>query len=271
MANFQVYKSCYIKNRGVSNEHIAALLKSSILKYYDDSSISITPNGMKVQGNLSAIFERAITSADAHFYVSNNELCFRVTGTSSLGGWPWVWFFLGLFTGFFLGVFLFQLVFFLVGRDRPRQCFEEAFSAVQFELSQNGNSNMINTGAHWLVMGSDNVQYGPYPENIMRQYFSEGKIQPSTMVWAQGMQNWQTFGEVFNVALPAPPAAPIKTQAPSSLRNKIFSLIGLIWGGLVLTRWILSDETNIGFGGNLAVLVGFIMVIAGFRGLFLSK
>ena len=75
-----------------------------------------------------------ITKAEAKVKITGNQLVYRVNGESSLGGWPWVWFFLGFFTGFFFFWFAWDLVEFLINRDRPKRYFEEAFKSVRFEI-----------------------------------------------------------------------------------------------------------------------------------------
>ena len=134
MANFEVYGKCAIKKEGVTVDTVAQLLKTSLAKYYDDGKITVTPTGITVTGNLKSIWERAITKAEAKIKIEGNELTYRVDGDSSLGGWPWLWFILGFFTGFFFIWFLFDLIEYIISRDRPKRYFEEAFKSVQFEI-----------------------------------------------------------------------------------------------------------------------------------------
>jgi hypothetical protein len=134
MANFEVYGKCEIKKNGVTVDMIAQLFKTSLAKYYNDGNITITPTGITVKGNLKSIWERAITKAEAKIKIEGNQLTYRVDGYSSLGGWPWVWFILGFFTGFFFIWFLWDLVEYIITRDRPKRYFEEAFKSVQFEI-----------------------------------------------------------------------------------------------------------------------------------------
>ena len=134
MANFEVYGKYEIKKEGITAESVAQLLKTSLSKYYDESTVTVTSTSVIVNGNLKSFFERAITKADAQLKIENNQLSYRVDGESSLGGWPWVWFALGFFTGFFFGLFLIDLVEYIICRDRPKRYFEEAFKAVQFEI-----------------------------------------------------------------------------------------------------------------------------------------
>ena len=134
MANFEVYGKCEVKKEDVTVDSVAQLLKTSLSKYYDEHKITVTPNGVMVKGNLKSIWERAVTKAEVRLKIEGNQLSYRVDGASSLGKWPWVWFFLGLFTGFFFILFLWDLIEYILCRDRPRRYFEEAFKAVQFEI-----------------------------------------------------------------------------------------------------------------------------------------
>lgn len=134
MAGFEVCGKCAIKKEGVSVDTVAQLLKTSLAKYYDARKITVAPTGITVKGNLKSIWERAVTKADANIKIEGDELIYRVDGDSSLGLWPWVWFILGFFTSFFFLWFAFDLVEYLISRDRPKRYFEEAFKSVQFSI-----------------------------------------------------------------------------------------------------------------------------------------
>lgn len=134
MANFELYNKCEIKKNNVTEEAVKQILKESLSKYYESSKITINLSGVSVKGNLKSMWERAITNADAQIKIENKLLSYKVNGTSSLGGWPWVWFVLGLFTGVFLFWFLFDLIEYLIARDRPKKYFEDAFNSVKFAI-----------------------------------------------------------------------------------------------------------------------------------------
>jgi len=136
MANFEVYGKCEIKKEGVTVDQIAQLLKTSLSKHYNEVDVTLTPTGITLNGNLKSFWERAITKADATIKTEGNQLTYRVDGNSSLGKISWVWFILGFFTGFFFGWFLFDLVCYIISRDRPKRYFEEAFKSVQFEIGE---------------------------------------------------------------------------------------------------------------------------------------
>jgi hypothetical protein len=134
MANFEVYGKYDIAQEGMTVGKVSEMLKQSLSNYYDEDDITVTPTGVVVKGNLKSFWERAITKAEAKVKIQENQLVYRVNGESCLGGWPWVWFFLGFFTGFFFFWFAWDLVEFLINRDRPKRYFEEAFKSVRFDI-----------------------------------------------------------------------------------------------------------------------------------------
>jgi len=135
MANFEVYGKCEIKKKSVTVDEIAQLLKASLSKYYNAGKITITPTGITLKGNLKSTWEQAITKAEAKIKINGNELTYRVDGNSSLGSWPWVRFILGFLIPPFFIWFLWNLVEYIISRDRPKRYFEEAFKSVQFEIA----------------------------------------------------------------------------------------------------------------------------------------
>jgi len=49
----------------------------------------------------------------------------------------------------------------------------------------------------WYVRPPSGGQYGPATADIMRNWISEGRISPDTLVWREGWRDWQEAGEVF--------------------------------------------------------------------------
>lgn len=131
---FELHGSCDIKKDGVTVESVAQLLKLQLSNYYKYGDITVTPTGVRVNGNLKDIFETAVTDAVVDLKRHDDKLVYRVTGSASLGTTAWVFFIIGLFTGVFLGVFLLLLVEYLICRDRPKQYFQAALDAVKFEI-----------------------------------------------------------------------------------------------------------------------------------------
>jgi len=126
---------CPIQKDEITQEWAYAKVKESLEKHYSSDDISIGSEGVSVSGNLSASFERAITNANVRVSIEDGHLSYRAAGKASIGKWAYVWFFLGCFTGVFLIWFGMDLFLFIISRDRPKQHFEEAFKAIEFEVT----------------------------------------------------------------------------------------------------------------------------------------
>jgi hypothetical protein len=136
MAIFEVYRKCnLVKGEGACLA-VLSILRHTLSKYYNEGDIIVTNNGIIVNGNLRDTWERAVTKATININIKENELSYKVQGSSSIGKWAWIRFVLGLFTGIFLGWFVLDLVEYIICRDRPKKYFEEAFNAVAFEYGQ---------------------------------------------------------------------------------------------------------------------------------------
>lgn len=95
-----------------------------------------------MQGDLEAFAARAITDANVKVRIEDGELSYRVDGSASMGKWPWVcitlFFIVEVIWGyeslFILGLFSADVVSYFICCDKPKQYFEEAFKAIQFEV-----------------------------------------------------------------------------------------------------------------------------------------
>jgi hypothetical protein len=142
MAKFEVLRKCLLKNAGASQQEIVNLIQKSLSKHYANRHIKPTSDGLAVQGDLEAFAARAITYATVKVRIEDGELSYRVDGSASMGKWPWVWitlFFIvdviwGYESLFILGLFSADVVSYFICRDKPKQYFEDAFKAIQFEV-----------------------------------------------------------------------------------------------------------------------------------------
>jgi hypothetical protein len=142
MAKFEVLQKCRLKNSGASQQEIVNLIQKSLSKHYASRHIKPTSDGLVVQGDLEAFAARAITDAIVKIRLEEGELSYRVDGSASMGRWPWVWitlFFIvdviwGYESLFILGLFSADVVSYFICRDKPKQYFEDAFKAIQFEF-----------------------------------------------------------------------------------------------------------------------------------------
>jgi hypothetical protein len=93
--------------------------------------------------------------------------------------------------------------------------------------------------ADWYY-GENGEQKGPVDEATFRQWVAEGRIRPETLVWCDGMENWQAWSAVAagssgvpTAALGADPyQAPGAAGAPPYVvaPNSGFALASLICG-----------------------------------------
>jgi hypothetical protein len=142
VANFEVFGKCDVKKHGQTIETITELLRSSLSKHYEIKDLTATPTGLTVNGDIKSFWERAITVADVQVRLESNELSYRVSGSSTLGKWPYIWFVVGVLVNvlfgfggyFFIGWAVGTGIEYLICRDRPKQYMEQAFKAVQFEI-----------------------------------------------------------------------------------------------------------------------------------------
>lgn len=134
MASFEVFGKFELKTDGVALDHIAFSLKQHLSSHYYANKINYTQDGLHIRGNLSDIFEQAVTDAVVKLKIEQKQFTYVVTGTSSLGKWAWFWFIIGFFTGFGMVFFGIMLIEYIICRDYPKHYFEEAFKAIQFEF-----------------------------------------------------------------------------------------------------------------------------------------
>ena len=85
-------------------------------------------------------------------------------------------------------------------------CFTGQYSQRMEESA--GKANAAAAANVWYVAGADaSSQNGPYTEEQMVQYIGEQRVAAETMIWREGMQEWQPAGDVaeFGDAFGAPP------------------------------------------------------------------
>ena len=90
---------------------------------------------------------------------------------------------------------------------------------------------------------SEGQQQGPYPEIRLRELFASGTITPDTLVWTEGMANWQRAAEIPGLAPGAsgPPVIPRSGGAlpdvgghGDSRLSIDFEIWDFVWRSLVL-------------------------------------
>jgi hypothetical protein len=135
-------------------------------------------------------------------------------------------------------------------------------------------------------------QQGPYPEDQFRDFFARGALKADTLVWTEGMANWQRAGEVSGLSANAATAPPIwrpvgQVDSADSqdgalwldapvwplLGRSVLFVIGLLlvipapWTATSFYRWLASrlavpGRPNLAFGGQVGDL-WFVFVLIG--------
>lgn len=68
--------------------------------------------------------------------------------------------------------------------------------------------------ARWFVRPPSGGQYGPALETVLRQWITEGRITPDTLIWREGDPEWQKASQAFS-QLGAGFAAPVSAPTPT--------------------------------------------------------
>jgi hypothetical protein len=98
---------------------------------------------------------------------------------------------------------------------------------------------------------SEGQQHGPYPEVQLREFIARGTVTADTLVWTEGMVNWQKAGEIPGL-LSGDAGPPALSQAGGPLMD----------GGALIAQ-PLSAEFGVWalFGRALLYLIGLLLVI----------
>jgi hypothetical protein len=135
---------------------------------------------------------------------------------------------------------------------------------------------------------SQGQQQGPYPEAQLHEFIANGQVTAETLVWTEGMANWQKAGEIPGLfsgpsgspAFPQSGGPPMNADShaggPLSIEFGIWEFVwrslvlsfGLIfiipgpWVILMYCRWIVScarvpQRPNLAFTGRLVDLMWF--------------
>jgi hypothetical protein len=151
----------------------------------------------------------------------------------------------------------------------------------------------------WFL-ASQGRQQGPYPEAQLRDFIANGAVSAETLVWTEGMTDWQKAGEIpgllsgarGSAGIPQPGGAWISAGAPLSIELGLWSflgrsllfIIGLLlvipapWAATSFYRWMVSHlrvprRPNLAFTGEVGdiwyvfVATGLISY-AGFSGVW---
>jgi hypothetical protein len=143
MATFELYGKFDIKNKNVTINKASTILEASLRKHYE--KVAMTTTGVYINGPFKPWYCFCKTKADVKFSIENNQLLYRVNGTCKLSEFTYVWGIMGLIPvvilQFFLIVFIFDVIEFIINKDKPKKVFEEAFKAVDFEVINSTESD----------------------------------------------------------------------------------------------------------------------------------
>ena len=148
---------------------------------------------------------------------------------------------------------------------------------------------------------SEGQQQGPYPEIQLRELLARGAITPDTLVWTEGMANWQKAREIPGLApgVSGPPVMPHPGGAspraggygggPLSIDLPLWGFFGRAllyifgitlvipapWAGTYVYRWAVPrlsvpGRPNMAFTGQVGDLwwVFVLMGLSGYAGLY---
>jgi hypothetical protein len=120
------------------------------------------------------------------------------------------------------------------------------------------------SGRSWFY-ASEGKQQGPFPEIQLREFIGRGVIKADTLVWTEGMADWQRAGEISGLfsggssppTMPYPAGPPTSTNGrggPLSIDLPLWAFLGRIllltigyllvipapWTGTAFYRWMAS-------------------------------
>ena len=88
----------------------------------------------------------------------------------------------------------------------------------------------------YKIIGADGRQYGPVPDDKLRQWIAEGRANAQTQILAEGAAEWRLLGTFPEFASHFPPPVPPTIRPPAYLARKTnsYAIAGLIFGILAI-------------------------------------
>ena len=80
---------------------------------------------------------------------------------------------------------------------------------------------------HQITISRQGQRFGPYAEDVARQFLAEGKLQPTDLGWHPGAEGWKPLSEMLappgapETAPPPPPDAPSATDPAPDVKVHI--------------------------------------------------
>lgn len=93
-------------------------------------------------------------------------------------------------------------------------------------------------------------QFGPVGPDVLKQWVSQGRLTPATLVWSRGMDDWQPAGQVeeltdvFTMLGPpvqvAPSVALAAPNAPGAVTGLVLGILSVALGGFLGSGLVLG-------------------------------
>lgn len=86
--------------------------------------------------------------------------------------------------------------------------------------------------AMYKIVGADGRQYGPVPEEKLRQWIAEGRANAQTQALAESATEWKPLGTLTEFAGHFAPSVPPTIRPPSypAQKTNSYAMAGLIFG-----------------------------------------
>ena len=101
---------------------------------------------------------------------------------------PYLWFFLGMFFGVFGLLFLFF-------SSKPKAAAEPKEKTGPTTIDITPKFDPSFKEKFWYYLDPQNQQNGPMSFDALVRAWNEGKVNPQTFVWNEGLETWTPFGE----------------------------------------------------------------------------
>ena len=126
----------------------------------------------------------------------------------------------------------------------------------------------------YKIIGIDGRQYGPVPAEEIRRWLAERRVQPQTLLQAEGTADWKPMSAFPEFAAdfkagPPPVIAPPATPDSHASQKIAAGILGILLGSLGIHKFILGYTgagiimllvtlLTCGFGGIVMHIIGLI-------------
>jgi len=100
---------------------------------------------------------------------------------------PYLWFLLGAFLGIFGLIFLIY--------SKPRKGHQKNSRKDPNTIDVTPRLQSVHQDKFWYYLDPANQQEGPMSFDALSRALSEGKINPKTYIWNDGLENWKPLSD----------------------------------------------------------------------------